>query len=111
MKNVEVIKATSNITNRAFSKTLDRTRVAAYCRVSTDSEDQLNSYKSQVQYYTDYITEKAEWVLVDIYADDETSYGGIPKSPQTPIESAFVGFWRIWFLIINFVIYEISSEK
>ncbi|MCL2501180.1 MAG: recombinase family protein, partial [Defluviitaleaceae bacterium] len=70
MKQVEVIKASNNLTNRAFSKTLDRLRVAAYCRVSTDSEDQLNSYKSQVQYYTDYIQEKKEWVLAGIYADE-----------------------------------------
>ncbi|MCL2604001.1 MAG: recombinase family protein [Defluviitaleaceae bacterium] len=70
MKQVEVIKASNNLTNRVFSKTLDRLRVAAYCRVSTDSEDQLNSYKSQVQYYTDYIQEKKEWVLAGIYADE-----------------------------------------
>lgn len=70
MKQVEVIKATNNLTNRAFSKSIDRLRVAAYCRVSTDSEDQLNSYKSQVQYYTDYIKDKKEWVLADIYADE-----------------------------------------
>ena len=45
-------------------------RVAAYCRVSTDSEDQLNSYKSQVQHYTDLIKSKSEWDLAGIYADE-----------------------------------------
>ena len=69
-KQVEVIKATGNLTNRGFSKFVDRLRVAPYCRVSTDSEDQLHSYKSQVQYYTDYVNGKSEWVLVDIYADE-----------------------------------------
>ena len=44
MKQVEIIKA-KNITNRTFSKELERLRVATYCRVRTDSEDQLNSYK------------------------------------------------------------------
>lgn len=38
--------------------------------MSTDSEDQLHSYRSQVQYYTDLIEEKDEWVFVGIYADE-----------------------------------------
>lgn len=44
-------------------------RVCAYARVSTDSADQLNSFASQVQYYTNYIESRADWELVDIYAD------------------------------------------
>lgn len=45
-------------------------RVAAYCRVSSDSADQLHSYASQIQYYTDLISRQAGWELVDIYADE-----------------------------------------
>lgn len=45
-------------------------RVAAYCRVSSDSEDQLHSYASQIQYYTDLIGGQPGWTLVDIYADE-----------------------------------------
>lgn len=45
-------------------------RVAAYCRVSSDSEDQLNSYASQIATYTDYIGQRPDWALVDIYADE-----------------------------------------
>ncbi|HCA21097.1 MAG TPA: recombinase family protein [Lachnospiraceae bacterium] len=48
-------------------------RVAAYCRVSTDQEEQLNSFENQVEYYTKYINEKAEYQLVDIYADEGIS--------------------------------------
>lgn len=70
MKEVEVIKAKNDLTTRARGKTIERMRVAAYCRVSTDSADQLNSYKSQVSYYTDLIKKKKEWVLADIYADE-----------------------------------------
>ena len=70
MKEVEIIKANNTLSSRAYRTTLERLRVAAYCRVSTDSEDQLNSYKSQVQHYTEYISGKSEWVLVDIYADE-----------------------------------------
>lgn len=45
-------------------------RVAAYCRVSTDSEDQLNSFSAQYAYYTNLISSKDNWTLVDIYADE-----------------------------------------
>ena len=45
-------------------------RVAAYCRVSTDSDDQLESYAAQVAYYTDIIVKNPRWRLVKIYADE-----------------------------------------
>lgn len=45
-------------------------RVAAYCRVSTDSDDQLESYKAQVAYYTDAIAKNPRWRFVEIYADE-----------------------------------------
>ena len=45
-------------------------RVAAYCRVSTDSEDQLESYKAQVSHYTDKISKNPQWRFVEIYADE-----------------------------------------
>ena len=48
-------------------------RVAAYARVSTDSEDQVNSYIAQVDFYTRYIREHAGWELVDVYADEGLS--------------------------------------
>lgn len=70
MKDVEVIKARNVLSTRARTNLTKRLRVAAYCRVSTDSEDQLNSYKSQVKYYTDLIKSKPEWDLAGIYADE-----------------------------------------
>lgn len=70
MKDVEIIKARNTLSSRAKTNLTKRLRVAAYCRVSTDSEDQLNSYKSQVQYYTDLIKNNSEWSLADIYADE-----------------------------------------
>lgn len=45
-------------------------RVGAYCRVSTDSQDQLNSFFAQVKYYNDYIRQNEKMRLVDIYADE-----------------------------------------
>jgi len=45
-------------------------RVAAYCRVSTDSEDQVHSFIAQVKYYTDFIRGREDMVLVEVYADE-----------------------------------------
>ena len=70
MKDVEIIKARNVLSSRTRANLAKRLRVAAYCRVSTDSEDQLNSYKSQVQHYTDLIKSKPEWDLAGIYADE-----------------------------------------
>ena len=43
-------------------------RVAAYCRVSSDSSDQLHSYATQIKAYTEQIGAHADWELVDVYA-------------------------------------------
>ena len=48
-------------------------RVAAYCRVSTDSDEQATSYEAQIEHYTAYITGHPDWVLAGIYADDGIS--------------------------------------
>ena len=48
-------------------------RVAAYARVSSDSDDQINSYLAQVDFYTKYITAQENWEMVDIYADEGIS--------------------------------------
>lgn len=47
--------------------------VGAYCRVSTDMEDQLNSYNAQVSYYTELIGKNPKWRFVGIYADEGIS--------------------------------------
>ena len=69
MSNVEIIKAVKS--DRVVrGRKIEVLKVGAYCRVSTDSEDQLNSYKSQVAYYTDLIHSNPEWEMVDVYADE-----------------------------------------
>lgn len=45
-------------------------RLAAYCRVSSDSADQLHSFAAQIRYYKDYECKHPEYKLVDIYADE-----------------------------------------
>ena len=45
-------------------------RVAAYCRVSTNSEEQINSYENQKAYYTEKIMTNPGWTMVDVFADE-----------------------------------------
>ena len=71
MAAVEVIKASRKRTpSSPAGVSVEKLKVAAYCRVSTDNDEQLESYKSQVEYYTTVIHENPDWVLVDIYADE-----------------------------------------
>ena len=50
-------------------------RVAAYCRVSTKEEDQLNSYEAQKTYYTDKIMTNPKWTMAGIFADEAVIIG------------------------------------
>lgn len=50
-----------------------RKRVAAYCRVSTDHEDQANSFESQQRYFKQYIERNPDWELYEIFADEGIS--------------------------------------
>ena len=54
-------------------------RVAAYCRVSTDLDDQLNSYETQKAYYTEYIRKNPKWRFAGIYADEGISGTQVKK--------------------------------
>ena len=45
-------------------------KVAAYCRVSTDKEDQANSFENQQRYFREYINHQPDWELYEIYADE-----------------------------------------
>ena len=56
-------------------------RVAAYCRVSTDMEEQASSYASQIRSYTEVISQHEGWELVDIYADGPVKIGLNQKHP------------------------------
>ena len=61
-----------NITEITSTKkqTAERRRLAPYCRVSSDSTDQLHSFAAQIRYYSDYAKKHPEYTLVDIYADE-----------------------------------------
>ncbi len=73
MSKVQIIKAQKEKIYRTTGKVINKMRVAAYCRVSTDSDEQLNSYQSQVSHYTELIKQNKEWDFVDIYADSGIS--------------------------------------
>ncbi len=45
-------------------------RVAAYARVSTDSDEQFTSYEAQIDYYTQYIKARDDWEFVKVYTDE-----------------------------------------
>ena len=57
-------------------------RVAAYCRVSTDSEDQANSFESQQRYFRQYIERNPDWELYEIFADEGISGTNTKKRKQ-----------------------------
>ena len=73
MGNVMVIPARRQVGNTVKQSDQKKLRVAAYCRVSTDSEEQETSYEAQVTHYTEYIQKNPEWELAGIFADDGIS--------------------------------------
>ncbi len=70
------IEKTEKITER---KNL---RVAAYCRVSTDSEEQMTSYETQLEFYTKLINETPNWKMVKVYADEGLSATSTAKRTE-----------------------------
>ena len=83
MAEVQIIKPSidakhiENITKRTKKK-----KVCAYCRVSTDMEDQRTSYLSQINHYTDYIKKNKDWEFAGIYADDGITGTQIKKRDE-----------------------------
>ena len=69
-RNITVIPARKRVGNTAAVGQRPKLKVAAYCRVSTDSEEQASSYEVQVAHYTQFIQKNPEWELAGIYADD-----------------------------------------
>jgi len=59
------------ITQGTSAPKLRKIRVAAYARVSTDTEEQANSYEAQVDYYTNHIQNNPQWEYVNVYADQD----------------------------------------
>ena len=66
----------------AISSSKRQLRVAAYCRVSTDDEEQLTSYEAQKNYYTDKIMTNKEWTMAGIFADEGITGTSARKRPE-----------------------------
>ena len=76
--NVIVIPAKSQMSQQIKRQL----RVAAYCRVSTDDEEQLTSYEAQQTFYTDKIMENPDWTMAGIFADEGITGTSARKRPE-----------------------------
>ena len=72
MKNITVIPARKTAKGVPLASQ-QKLKVAAYCRVSTDSDEQATSYDAQIKYYTELIENNPEWELAGIFADEGIS--------------------------------------
>ena len=73
MATVTMIPAKARAGARDKTKESHKLRVAAYCCVSTDTDEQATSYDAQIEHYTEYIKKNPGWELAGIYADDGIS--------------------------------------
>ena len=84
MGNVMVIPAKRQVGNTARQQDAKpKLRVAAYCRVSTDSDE-------QVEHYTEFIQKNPEWEFAGIYADDDISSTNTKKREDSGISFPFL---------------------
>ena len=79
MASITIIPAKKRVGTRVVQNEVPKTRVAAYCRVSTDTDEQATSYEAQVEHYTKYIKQNPAWESAGIYADD----GSQEPTPKT----------------------------
>ena len=102
-KNITVIPARRRVGNTAKESEIPKLRVAAYCRVSTDSDEQATSYEAQVEHYTDYIRKNPEWEFAGIFADDGISGTNTKKREEfnRMIDEAMAG--KIDMIVTKFI--------
>lgn len=72
-QNITFIPEVKTVGTQKPAEKKQKVRVAAYCRVSTESEEQESSYETQVAHYTSYINGNPEWEMVEVYADNGLS--------------------------------------
>lgn len=77
---VVIIPANPELTKEKAVKR--QLKVAAYCRVSTDEEEQLSSYEAQQTYYTDKIMNNPEWTMAGLFADQGKTGTCARKRPE-----------------------------
>lgn len=79
-QNITFIPEVKTVGTQKPAEKKQKVRVAAYCRVSTESEEQESSYETQVAHYTSYINGNPEWEMVEVYAD-ATDIIGLKQNP------------------------------
>lgn len=72
-KNITVILARKRVGNTVNKEVKPKLKVAAYCCVSTNSDEQATSYESQMEHYANFIQKNDEWEFAGIFADDGIS--------------------------------------
>jgi len=92
-KSITVIPARKRVGNTVNMEDKPKLRVAAYCRVSTDSDEQATSYEAQIEHYTNFIQKNEEWEFAKIFADDGISGTNTKKREEfnRMIEECMVG--------------------
>ena len=80
MATVTMIPARKTVGARKKTEDAPKLRVAAYCRVSTETDEQATSYEAQIEHYTEFIGNHPGWELAGIYAD-ATVIIGLKQNP------------------------------
>ena len=73
MATVTMIPARARVGSSVREEAVPKLKVAAYCRVSTDTDEQATSYEAQIEHYTEFIKKNPAWEFAGIYADDGIS--------------------------------------
>lgn len=73
IRTVRKIESINALHHDSANPEVQKKRVAAYARVSTDSDEQLGSYEAQVEFYTRYINSNPEWEFVSVFTDEGIS--------------------------------------
>lgn len=69
MPEIEIIAATKTLRQEPIAAESKKLRVAAYARVSTEQDEQQNSYEAQIDFYTHHIQSNPDWLFVSVFAD------------------------------------------
>ena len=80
-RSITIIPACQNIT-QTNTPTMKKLRMAAYCRVSTDRDEQLLSYENQLRYYKEYIENNPMYEFAGVYADEGISATNTKKRDE-----------------------------
>lgn len=92
-KKIRKIDATVPMMSAQSFSPISKRRVAAYARVSTEKDEQQNSYEAQIDYYTNYIKRNPEWEFVGVYSDEGITGTNLKKRDgfNRMVEDALAG--------------------